>query len=346
MAERYAVAAGNWVAATFDGGTLPAAGDDVHANGFAVTINTSISVKSLSTRAGTTAVAGGSFTTSGTVTVTADSYAGSTNCLILNANATQNGNSYGSTTTNSISATIVEYQATQNGTATGGNGFIRIGSTVRNGGVLNGDTYGGSGSSLAAGAVLSFNSRQNGNAYAGPEGYGSLLQTRSILTGNSYGHATQSVVGASLEPGSIQIGNSFGGGGVNAHGTSLSGSHQYGAATGGSGSSSFGTNCTNFSIFDGTQIGNTSTASSFGVFLQSGSLCITRGITNNTAPGLRVSNGTAVLLRGSAVAGDVSTTGTNVGRFVIASSLPEYSFLAAGSGGFTGIRGLSGVLGT
>jgi hypothetical protein len=334
MAERWFVASGNWVAANFNGGTLPAADDDVFANGFAATINTSITVKSLSTRAGSTAVAGGSFTTSGTVTVTADSYAGSTNCLTLNANAIQNGNSFGSTTTNSTSATIVEYQAVQNGNATGGSGFIRLGSTVRNGGVLNGDTTGGTVSSLASGAVLSFNARQNGNANASDAAPGTILQTRSILNGNSYGHATAGVVGCDASGGSIHIGNSFGGGGVNAHGTRLSGCIQIGNSTGGSGASSIGTIATNGSIQQGTQTGNTSTSSSFGTLSQSGSIVITTGITNNTASGLRIENGTAVILQNGVTSGQVSTTGATVGRYAIGASLPEYPFIGGGLAGF------------
>lgn len=64
MATRYAVATGNWSAlATWDGGVaLPAAGDDVHANGFTVTIDQDINVGSLRTTAGgAPPAAGGGF---------------------------------------------------------------------------------------------------------------------------------------------------------------------------------------------------------------------------------------------------------------------------------------------
>ena len=76
MAIRYAVANGNWSStATWDGGTLPASGDDVYSNGFAVSINQTITVNSLKKIANTdpAIVVGGSFTvtTSATVTITA-----------------------------------------------------------------------------------------------------------------------------------------------------------------------------------------------------------------------------------------------------------------------------------
>jgi hypothetical protein len=51
MALRYAVATGNWSnTATWNGGTLPGVGDDVHANGFTVTIDQDINVNSISNK--------------------------------------------------------------------------------------------------------------------------------------------------------------------------------------------------------------------------------------------------------------------------------------------------------
>jgi hypothetical protein len=70
MAERWAVATGNWSnTATWNGGTLPGSTDDVYANGFTVTINQDVTANSLKTIAGTTAVAGGTFQSSGTYTI-------------------------------------------------------------------------------------------------------------------------------------------------------------------------------------------------------------------------------------------------------------------------------------
>jgi len=65
MALRYAVANGNWSnPATWDGGTLPTAADDVFANNFTVTIDGTFTVLTIRTTANTTPtiVAGGIFT--------------------------------------------------------------------------------------------------------------------------------------------------------------------------------------------------------------------------------------------------------------------------------------------
>lgn len=96
MAERWAVATGAWSdTATWNGGTLPGASDDVHANGFTVTIDQNVTVLSLRTTSGTTPVAGGGFSTSGTCEVNAESIAGMSLCLTINSGGIQNGNSTG-----------------------------------------------------------------------------------------------------------------------------------------------------------------------------------------------------------------------------------------------------------
>ena len=70
MALRYAVATGNWSnAATWNGGTLPTAADDVYSNNFTVTIDTNVTVLSIRNRAGSPAVAGGGFIISSAITV-------------------------------------------------------------------------------------------------------------------------------------------------------------------------------------------------------------------------------------------------------------------------------------
>jgi hypothetical protein len=73
MANRYAVATGNWSnTATWDGGTLPQAGDTVRPNGFIVTIDQNINVTILTNNASAPAAAGGSYVISTSVNVTAD----------------------------------------------------------------------------------------------------------------------------------------------------------------------------------------------------------------------------------------------------------------------------------
>lgn len=72
MASRWAVASGNWSnTATWNGGTLPATGDDVSANGFTVTIDQDINMLSLRIDANGSAVQGGGFVVSaGTRSIT------------------------------------------------------------------------------------------------------------------------------------------------------------------------------------------------------------------------------------------------------------------------------------
>lgn len=73
MANRYAVATGNWSdTATWDGGTLPTAGDVVRPNGFTVTIDVNVTVDELTNDASAPAVAGGLFVLNAGVTLNAD----------------------------------------------------------------------------------------------------------------------------------------------------------------------------------------------------------------------------------------------------------------------------------
>jgi hypothetical protein len=89
MAIRYAVATGSWSnTATWDGGTLPGAGDEVFANSFTVTIDQDINVGSISTidNIDSGVVTGGEFTVSGTRTIDLTGsgvVAGTTSCLIF-----------------------------------------------------------------------------------------------------------------------------------------------------------------------------------------------------------------------------------------------------------------------
>jgi hypothetical protein len=93
MAEKYPSGNTPWsTAANWNGGTKPQPGDDVHANNFTVTIDEDVNVASLRTTAGTTAVAGGGFTTAVSRTVTADGagiVAGTSTCLSFTGAAGQ-----------------------------------------------------------------------------------------------------------------------------------------------------------------------------------------------------------------------------------------------------------------
>lgn len=348
MAERYAVSAGNWVAARFDGGTLPGAGDTVHANGFAVTIDTSITVDALSTRAGSVAVAGGSFTTSGTVTVNADTYGGTTSCLTLTASSgsIQNGSSYGSLTTNNAAGSVVRRGTTQNGNAFGGNGSGRIGTDV-DGGTLNGDVTGGTvvngnGASIRNNGVL------NGDSYGGTTSgaVGCTISLRSIQNGDSY--ASSSAHGSEITGGSIQNGNSYGGSGSNSRGSNLNASFHFGQATGGTGGSAYGSNLANGSIFFGSAVGaGPGGSNGNGLNVSQGSVAVVTGAQSTASnKAIRFEANTAVILQNGVTASDTVTTAA-VGTYELATgSSPNYPFLTSGSAGFTGIRGTSRRLGT
>lgn len=88
MANVYATKTGNWSDTTvWNTGALPAAADDVRANGFTVTINQDITVTTLRTDASSPAVAGGTFIVSGNGRIiNANIQTGSTTCLACNTN--------------------------------------------------------------------------------------------------------------------------------------------------------------------------------------------------------------------------------------------------------------------
>ncbi len=104
MPTVYPTVAGAWTTRTWrndaDGslyGMAPQPGDIVKANGLAITIDINITVLELQTSAGTTAAAGGSFTSSGIRTINAICRAGTSNCLTIQAGSTLNGDCYGGT---------------------------------------------------------------------------------------------------------------------------------------------------------------------------------------------------------------------------------------------------------
>ena len=220
MAERWAVATGSWSdTATWNGGTLPGASDDVHANGFTVTINQDVTVLSLRTTAGTTPVAGGGFTTSGTCEVNAESIAGTSQCLAVNNGGIQNGNSTGGSASNAYGS-YVQNGGIQNGNSTGGSASHAYGSYVQNGGIQNGNSTGGSAIN-AHGSVVNSGGIQNGNSTGGSASgaHGSYVQSGGIQNGNSTGGSAASAYGSFVQSGGIQNGNSTGGSASGAHGS-------------------------------------------------------------------------------------------------------------------------------
>jgi len=89
MADRWAVANGDWSnTATWNGGTLPAATDDVYADGYTVTIDQTITAVSINTTQRSGGTAGGGFTFTDGYTINANINAGTTTCVTINTGGT------------------------------------------------------------------------------------------------------------------------------------------------------------------------------------------------------------------------------------------------------------------
>lgn len=151
MALRYAVATGNWSnPATWNGGTLPGANDEVRTNNFTITIDQDVTVQNISTRAQTPAVAGGGFVISAMTMrfVTANILPGTTTCLTVSAVGTLTilGN-IGVSTDTGVTAVVISNSSTVNviGNISGsltnnGNGITVSGTCTLN---VTGDVSGG-----------------------------------------------------------------------------------------------------------------------------------------------------------------------------------------------------------
>lgn len=218
MAERWAVANGNWSATgTWNGGTLPDAGDDVHANGYTVTINQDITVASLRTTAGSTPAAGGGFPMSTAYTINGNLIGGTTTVLVVSA------------TTGT---------ATINGSVTAGSGASAHGIN-RNGActlVVNGDVTGGT--NAGVGIYTSV---------------GGVVTVTGNVTGGSTGANGYGIGGVS---GTLTVvGNVTGGSAANCHGINAgtgSTNNITGTVTGGSGTSAIGITSANASTVNVT----------------------------------------------------------------------------------------------
>lgn len=171
MAEKYAVATGNWSdPATWDGGVKPVAGDTVHSNNYTVSMDEDATVALITNKVGTTAAAGGKFVVAANnITITADVEAGATDAIennfgtfnivgdlyggtALNAWALNTfasritnhiGNCYGGASTNSWAHNIVG-ECNMTGNAFGGSGNQAYGIACGGSLVLTGSAVGGS----------------------------------------------------------------------------------------------------------------------------------------------------------------------------------------------------------
>lgn len=195
MAERYATQTGLWTAATF-GGSLPQVGDTVHANGYTVTIDQDVTVAALTTRTGAVAVAGGLFSLSSGVTLTADLICGTSTCVAFGGGsgvlATIVGNLYGSNTTGSVYAVNCSTAGTLTITGTPVGGTVTSSICVNITGTGHVVVYGNPTGGTAAGGSNhgirysgSGTLRVHGNAIGAPTG--GSTNTAGISNGSSAG---------------------------------------------------------------------------------------------------------------------------------------------------------------
>lgn len=206
MANRYAVANGNWSStSTWDGGTLPTSEDDVRANGFTVNINQNITVLSIQTTVSSPAVGGGLFdVTIAGLTINANIIAGTSTTngcvrMAIAGNLTINGNINGGTVNTSRGIFINNAGANVyiTGNVTGGttsnatavvnnNGFVQI----------NGNSTGGSGGSSCFGTTGQAHIYGNVTGGAGSDSYGfAPSRTDCIVVGDITGGVGVTAVG-------------------------------------------------------------------------------------------------------------------------------------------------------
>ena len=196
MAVRYAILTGNWSSiTTWNGGTLPAAGDDVYANGFTITINQNITVAKITTEVcPLTTIGGGGFSSNANLIYTCDIVGGNSVCLTCNNNAGLNMRFIGNVIAKNSTAVslVVAAYITQ----------------------LTGNVYGGL--SAAAVGIATSNSTQINNiignviSNVGPA-YSSSGTNNDTIVGNVFASSTQ--VGATNNGGFTITGNLFNSGG-------------------------------------------------------------------------------------------------------------------------------------
>lgn len=234
MADRWAVATGNWSStATWNGGTLPTAADDVYADGFTVTIDQNVTVLSIRTTQRTGGTAGGGFTLDIGFNVTANVISGSTVCLtISNASGTNivTGNVTAGTQGGSNGAINKSGAGTLNiiGNITGGSNSLCSGLNS-SGGIVNitGNCIAGSGSQSFGARItgaISINIVGDciGGGNSGSNGLNWQAATGSVVvTGNATGGSGGTAMGiacAGSSGGTITVNGNVSGHSISANG--------------------------------------------------------------------------------------------------------------------------------
>ena len=231
MAVINALKSGNWSdPSVWPNNTLPAQGDEVHANGFTITINTNVTVAELTTAAKNGGSAGGGFTLSNGVNVIANVTAGTTTCITA-ATSCLTASIAGNIVGGSVSGTYGLYVAgtTQvkiNGNITGGassayGAYITSSANAN----INGIVAGGSASSAFGLYVISTSATNIVGEIIGGSGtnaYGAYVNSSAIinLKGNVTGGVVSNAHGLVAITTSMVniIGNAYGGSGPSAYG--------------------------------------------------------------------------------------------------------------------------------
>lgn len=243
-AQVWAVANGNSNAgATWNGGDVPTSTQDVFANGFTVTVNASTEWKSANTTAGTTAVAGGGFTLSNSVTLTlnggtGNATAGSSNCISYSGttgnSATLVGNPVGSSTTSTRYGANNASSGTLNitGNPSGGTQANGIGAANSSTGTLNitgapavGTIASASGARNLSTGILNVIGNPVGGAVSGA----------AVLYSSGDGAITGSVIGGSVAGANGVTNSGSGTVTISANATGGSEATAYGASNTGTG---------------------------------------------------------------------------------------------------------------
>lgn len=192
VTEQYAVKSGNWNDTTvWSTGAVPTTGD-VFSNNYTVTVNVNASATKITNKAGTVAVAGGSFVLSNGVTLTANVEAGATTCVTAATGVTAG-----------ITGDIT------GGTATSAYGFNKSGTGTF---TLTGNLYGGTGSSAAgginsgSGTVAITGSVYGNDSTSTGYGYRTTSSGTTTIGGSVYAGAATGVLVSST--GAVTVGGS------------------------------------------------------------------------------------------------------------------------------------------
>ena len=309
MAVRYAVATGNWSAtATWDGGTLPAADDDVYTNNYVVTIDQNITVLSLRNSSNTSpaVTAGGRFrvlagsieitcTGSGTgviqggtlETISFEQGAGQSSSLTTTAIAAPAFPNIGTVRIAAAGTTTITSSSTLVGGSQGLSACVRI--EVASGTLnINANLQGGSNcNAVIQSAACAMNITGNvSGGQSGTSGAGLVINassntTTSTIAGNVTGGTVTAAHGVQITNGTPTInvtGNVTGGSASGAQGINLATSNVTvnitGTLTGGSAATAYGLGPAN-NVFSLTVTGDITASSSAAAVLTTSTGAIT-----------------------------------------------------------------------